>query len=107
MSKADYLAFWKNVKKGRDKHFVHNEFSEHHRGEFPDLDVFKRTALEMRDIICEVVISEEKAEDPERHKLFKELVQWNKNAKYLRDIQGDAERLKELTTDQREAEPEN
>lgn len=97
MSEADYLAFWKNVKKGRDKYFVHDEFSVAHRGQFPDLDVFKRTALEMREVIHEVV-SQEQSEDPNKHKRFCELVQWHRNSKYLQDLKDDARRFKNLMT---------
>jgi hypothetical protein len=95
MSADEYLAFWKNLKRGRDKYFVHNDFSATLRPHFPDLDVLKKVALEMRNVIYEVIVNEE-SEDVERHKDFKDLVEWNRNDKYLRDLEKDCQRLKQM-----------
>jgi hypothetical protein len=104
MSEENYLRFWNNLKKGRDKYFVHDEFTATNRGQFPDLDVLKSTSLEMRDVIHDVVSNEE-SEDPEMHKLFRERVQWHRNQEYLRDLENDAHSLKRVTMDGKEPEP--
>ena len=65
--------------------------------------LLKKMALEMRDIICEV-ISQEDSEDTEKYKLFKELVQWNKNCKYLGDLHNDCSRFKEIANVKTESE---
>ena len=38
ISEDEYLSIWKNIKKGRDKFFVHNEFTERSRPKLPDLE---------------------------------------------------------------------
>ena len=96
MSEDEYLSFWKNLKKGRDQYFVHNEFTASSSAQSPDLDLLKKMPLEMRSIIYEV-ISQEDSEDKEKYKLFKELVQWNKNSKYLMDLNNDCGRFKQIT----------
>ena len=84
-----YKAFWKNVKDGRDTFFVHNEFSKERRPSFPDLNLLQKTCLEMRDIIYSVLCSDDCIEDPEFHKNFLDLAQWNRNSKYLQEIEKD------------------
>ena len=95
MSADEYFACWKNLKRGRDKYFVHSDFSTAGRLHFPGLDVLRRVALEMRNMIHDVIVNAE-SEDVERHKTFKDLVQWNRNDKYLRDIEEDCQRLKRM-----------
>jgi hypothetical protein len=57
----------------------------------------------MRDVIHEVV-SQEQAEDPQMNKRFRELVQWHRNPKYLRDLDEDARRFKQLMAKTEDAE---
>jgi len=84
-----YKAFWKDVKDGRDTFFVHNEFSNENRPSFPDLNILQKTCLEMREIIFVVLSSDNCSEDSDFFKNFLDLVQWNRNPKYLRDIEQD------------------
>jgi hypothetical protein len=95
MSEDGYTEFQKNVMLGRNKYFIHNEFTEQQRGKFPDLDVFKRIALEMRDIICEL-ISQEEADDKDFLENFRKLVEWNRNPRYLLDIEKDSKHFRAL-----------
>jgi hypothetical protein len=95
MSESDYLGFWENIKQARDKYFVHTEFTSTQPSEFPDLNVLKRTGLEMRDIICEVV-SNAQSKDFEMLKHFEDLVQWNTNRKYIGDLEADSLKIKKL-----------
>jgi len=104
MTADEYLKFWKNLKKGRDKYFVHNEFSMPKRGNFPDLEVLKRVALEMRNLIHDVV-SHEESEDGEKHKHFRELVEWHRNSKYLQDLESDCARFKSVMETNTTAKP--
>lgn len=95
MTEDEYKIFWKNLKIGRDKYFVHNEFSIQMRGKFPDTDVLKRVAIEMRDVIYDVV-SNMKSEDPERHRRFQAFLFVNQNNKYLQDLESDRAQFKSM-----------
>jgi hypothetical protein len=84
-----YKAFWQDVKDGRDTFFVHNEFSKENRPSFPDLSILQKTCLEMREIIFEVLSSDNSLEDSDFYKNFLDLAQWNRNPKYLRELEQD------------------
>jgi hypothetical protein len=77
------------VKDGRDTFFVHNEFSKENRPSFPDLNILQKTCLEMREIIFEVLSSDNSLEDPDFYKNFLDLAQWNRNPKYLGELEQD------------------
>jgi hypothetical protein len=81
------------MKNARDKYFVHTEFTSNHPAKFPDIKILKLTGLEMRDIICEVILKAKSAET-EMLTRFKNLVLWNSNKKYLQDLKSDADNLK-------------
>ena len=106
MKADEYDLFWKNLKKGRDQYFVHNDFGVLSRPTFPDTGILKAVALEMRDVIHDVVSNEESA-DAETLKLFRNLVQWNRNRKYLQELASDCARFKSLLVTEAEAEPVN
>lgn len=95
MTEVEYNKFWENLKIGRDKYFVHNEFSIQMRGKFPDMDVLKRVAIEMRNVIYDVV-SNMKSEDPERHRRFQAFLFVNQNNKYLQDLESDCAQFKSM-----------
>jgi hypothetical protein len=103
ISEDEYLSIWENIKEGRDKFFVHNEFTVSSRPKLPDLELLKKMALEMRDIIHDI-ISQEDSEDSEKHKLFKDIVQWNKNHNYLKTLQNDCGYFKKAVSIKTEAE---
>jgi len=88
-----YTDFWKGVKDGRDTFFVHNEFSKQNHPSFPDLNIVQQTCLEMREIIHAVLSGEDCSEDSDFFQNFCDLVQWNRNPKYLRDIEKDCKAL--------------
>jgi hypothetical protein len=88
ISESEYLSIWDKIKAGRDKFFVHNDFTESSRPELPDLDFLKSMALELRDIIHDI-IPQVDADDKEFYTNFKNYVQWNTNKKYLNDLQKD------------------
>jgi hypothetical protein len=88
-----YMDFWKGVIDGRNMFFVHNEFSKKNRLLFPNLNVMQQTCLEMREIIRDVLSGEDCSEDSEFFQKFRDLVQWNRNSKYLRDLEKDCEAL--------------
>lgn len=92
ISVTEYRSIWENIKKGRDKFFVHNEFTTKDKLEFPDLLLLKKMALEIRDIVHEI-ISQEDLMDEEFHKNFKDLVQSNRNSRYLNKLQSDCDLL--------------
>ena len=50
-------------------------------------------AFEIRDIIHDI-ISQVDSEDLEFHKNFKDLVQWNRNRKYLKNLQNDCDNFR-------------
>jgi len=104
MTEDEYNKFWKNLKKGRDQYFVHNEFSIPKRGKFPDLDVLKRVAVEMRNVIYDVV-SHEKSEDLERHRSFQAFLFVNQNNKYLQDLKSDCAQFKSMMKTNTRTEP--
>ena len=93
LDEDQYSAFWKGVKDGRDSFFVHNEFSKEDRSSFPDLNVLQQTCLEMREIIYAVLSSDNCSEDSEFFQNFLDLVQRNRNQKYLRDLEQDCKAL--------------
>lgn len=88
ISEREYSDIWENIKTGRDKFFVHNEFTESSRPHLPDLDFLKEMALEIRNIIHDI-ISQSNSEDEEFHRNFRDMVQWNKNNLYLNELQSD------------------
>lgn len=92
ISVKKYESIWKNIKKGRDKFFVHNEFTENDRPEFPDLEFFKKMALEIREIVHDI-ISQVDFKEKGPHKNFKDFVQWNRNRRYLKQLQEDCDLL--------------
>lgn len=93
LDEDQYSAFWKEVKDGRDSFFVHNEFSKENRPTFPDLDILQKTCLEMREVIHDVLSPDNCLDDSIFFQNFLSLVQWNRNQKYLQDLESDCEAL--------------
>ncbi len=102
-----YNVFWKKVKGVRDTFFVHNEFSKQHQPSLPDLNILKKTCLEMREIIYSVLSVEDCPEAPDFFKDFWDLVQWNKNPKYLKDLKFDCKTLEQAITSSKKTEQIN
>jgi len=95
MTGDEYARFWENVKKDRDKHLVHTDVKRPAPVTFPDLNVLKGVALEMRDMIRDVVLCEE-AGDAGKQRKSRGLVLLNGNKKYLRELEADRVRLKRM-----------
>ncbi len=94
LENTQYEVFWKEVKDGRDSFFfVHNEFSKEKSPSFPNLSILKKTCLEMREIIFTVLSSDSCSDDPDFFKSFFDLTQWNRNEKYLRDLEHECNAL--------------
>lgn len=87
-----YKSLWEEVKSARDKFLVHNEFSSKDRPVFPDLDILVKVCLEMRDIIREIVKSEE-SEDPKQQENIANFVSYYTNDRFLSEIKGESQRL--------------
>lgn len=104
MTEDEYTEFWKNLKMGRDKYFVHNDFSEQFRGKFPDLDMLKRGAMEMREVIYDVVCSE-KSEDSERHGRLQAYLFKNQNLNFLKVLKADCDQFKSMMITNMRTEP--
>ena len=92
MNEQQYNSLWEEVKKARDKYFVHYDFDTSDRPVFPKLDHLVDICLEMREITFEIINSE-KSEDPEFQMKIKNDFSRFKNKRLLSVIEKESHRL--------------
>ena len=89
MNEQQYDSLWKDIKKARDKFFVHYDIDTSDFPVFPYLDKLVNICLEMRDIILQIITSEN-SHDQEFQEKIKHFVSYYTNDSFLSEIEGES-----------------